>query len=215
MKKRLIKQILSEVQDIREMLMPKDNDGVDFVGDLITPDHMQKPRRENYKVQYIGKEKYGVFHTSTPAKVIFSSECESECEAWIENQLKSKQKLCPECGNYKRLRCVCDEKPKWPESIHELPRGIERGTVIVDIKALGAFMAISRLYELRQAYRQGWKPDWKNSSHIKYCIEFYVDKPIVSPHYHEQQFLSFETETQAEHFLKHHIDLINQARELI
>ena len=39
-------------------------------------------------------------------------------------------------------------------------------------KAAEAHLALMQLHQLRDCYRQNWKPDWKNNCQAKYCIEF-------------------------------------------
>ena len=44
--------------------------------------------------------------------------------------------------------------------------------VLPSKKAAEAHLALMQLHQLRDCYRQGWKPDWKNNFQEKYCIEF-------------------------------------------
>ena len=39
-------------------------------------------------------------------------------------------------------------------------------------KAAEAHLALMQLHQLRDCYRQNWKPDWENNCQAKYCIEF-------------------------------------------
>ena len=82
-----------------------------------------------------------------------------------------------------------------------------------DIAAKQHF-ALMQLHQLRDCYRQGWKPDWNKDSN-KYCIEknnYDYDIVIYNslPH-----FLAFQSKEIAEEFLNNFRELIEEAGDLI
>lgn len=77
-------------------------------------------------------------------------------------------------------------------------------------------LALIQLHQLRDCYRQGWIPDWKDENSIKYAIvyncsgELIVEDYAVTP-----MFLSFQSEELAKEFINNFCDLIEQAGDLI
>ena len=77
-------------------------------------------------------------------------------------------------------------------------------------------LALMQLHQLRDCYRQGWKPDWENKIQDKYyiansqnlCFAIYRNNDYV-------RFLSFPTRAIAEEFLYNFEDLIRKAGNLI
>ena len=75
-------------------------------------------------------------------------------------------------------------------------------------------LALMQLHQLRDCYRQGWKPDCSDDSK-KWCILKYHNKPSIDFYYRRIEFLSFQTKEIAEEFLSNFRDLIEQAGDLI
>ena len=80
-----------------------------------------------------------------------------------------------------------------------------------------AHLALMQLHQLRDCYRQGWTPDWKDAESDKYCItycgnpgEYEVYRYVVNNY-----FLSFQSQEIAEKFLENFRKLIEQAGDLI
>lgn len=78
-----------------------------------------------------------------------------------------------------------------------------------------AHLALIKLHQLRDCYRQGWVPNWHDPLQEKYCIEHYsygydVEYSGTAPY-----FLAFQYEEVAEKFLRNFRDLIKQAGDLI
>ena len=74
-------------------------------------------------------------------------------------------------------------------------------------------LALMQLHQLRDCYRQGWKPDYSDNTiwYIeKYGCEFRIDFAIT-----RVSFLSFQTQELAGQFLANFKDLIEQAGDLI
>ena len=81
-------------------------------------------------------------------------------------------------------------------------------------QAAEAHLALIKLHQLRDCYRQGWVPDYLDESK-KWYITKYYNKPIVSTTYNFSEFLSFQSKEIAEEFLDNFRDLIEQAGDLI
>ena len=82
-------------------------------------------------------------------------------------------------------------------------------------KAAEAHLALMQLHQLRDCYRQGWKPDWKNNFQEKYCIEFSDYQYKIFKYFVSCRFLSFQSEDIAKKFLMCFKNLIKQAEDLI
>lgn len=76
-------------------------------------------------------------------------------------------------------------------------------------------LALMQLHQLRDCYRQGWVPDWKNTKFSKYCIECVNDSYHINAYYASINFLSFQSREIAEEFLNNFKDLIGLAGDLI
>ena len=96
------------------------------------------------------------------------------------------------------------------------PRFSDRDKNILPSKeAAKAHLAYMQLHQLRDCYRQGWIPDWKNSYQWKWCIIFDTDTFRITAGICYSHFLSFQSMELAEKFLNNFKDLIETARDLI
>ena len=84
-----------------------------------------------------------------------------------------------------------------------------------DYKQTGAHIALMKLHLLRDEYRNGWKPDWKDSEHKKYVIESSEGKYYVDDYFNLSTFLAFQDEKTANEFLTNFRELIEEAGDLI
>ena len=82
-------------------------------------------------------------------------------------------------------------------------------------KAAEAHLALMQLHQLRDCYRQGWKPDWENNRQEKYCIEFSDYQYKIFKYFVSCRFLSFQSEEIAKKFLMCFKNLIKQTEDLI
>lgn len=82
-------------------------------------------------------------------------------------------------------------------------------------EATEAHLALMQLHLLRDCYRQGWKPDWNDSTKRKYCIIVAENEIIPIDILRTQYFLSFQTEKLRGKFLNNFKDLIIKAKELL
>ena len=78
-----------------------------------------------------------------------------------------------------------------------------------------AFLALMQLIQLRDCYRQGWKPDWKDTDTPKYAIVSSFGKVAPELFLNMSSVLSFQSAEIRDEFLNNFRDLIEQAKELI
>lgn len=81
-------------------------------------------------------------------------------------------------------------------------------------KSAEAHLAMIQLEQLRDCWRQGWKPDWNDDQQAKHCI-IHSQEFKIHILYTTRRFLSFPTIEIAEEFLKCFRDLIEKAGDLI
>ena len=78
-----------------------------------------------------------------------------------------------------------------------------------------AHLALMQLHRLRDIYRQGWVPDWRNGLIKKYCIVSSLNNLDIYRYTQVSHFLAFQSQEVAEEFLKNFKDLIEKAKDLI
>ena len=78
-----------------------------------------------------------------------------------------------------------------------------------------ASIALAQLCQLRDRYNGGWKPDWSNSTEVKYCIYFTYGKVTMTPLYKTHKTLRFYTRELADEFMENFSDLIEKAKPLL
>lgn len=86
--------------------------------------------------------------------------------------------------------------------------------VLPSERAAKAHLALMQLHQLRDCYRQGWKPDWEKEE-LKWCIDKRKIYLIIVSNYSYSKFLSFQSKEIAELFLNNFRDLIEKAGDLI
>lgn len=77
-----------------------------------------------------------------------------------------------------------------------------------------AFLALMQLVQLRDCYRQGWKPNWKGKA-VKQNIICFEGVLGTDWSINVQYVLSFQSKEIRNEFLENFKDLIEQAKELI
>ena len=77
-----------------------------------------------------------------------------------------------------------------------------------------AAVALAQLTQLREVYRQGWKPDWKDGSK-KDVIEKYEGKIVGDEYFNRSYFLAFQSEEVRNQFLENFRELIEKASPLL
>lgn len=82
-------------------------------------------------------------------------------------------------------------------------------------QAAEAHLALMQLHQLRDAWREGWLPDWEDDNQNKYVIAYNKGEFEIWQHYTASRFLAFQDEKRADEFKDCFIDLIKQAGDLI
>lgn len=82
-------------------------------------------------------------------------------------------------------------------------------------KSAEAHLAMIQLEQLRDCWRQGWKPNWNDDKQTKYCVVYYKGEFKISILCETRHFLSFPTMKMTEEFLKCFRELIELAGDLI
>lgn len=102
--------------------------------------------------------------------------------------------------------------------VNKVSTGWERDTKHKDIlpseETAEAFLALMQLIQLRDCYRQGWKPDWTKRND-KYCILHINDGVGIEIRNYTSSVLSFQSAEIRDEFRRNFRDLIEQAKELI
>ena len=76
-----------------------------------------------------------------------------------------------------------------------------------------AILALCQLIQLRDCYRQGWKPDW-TSNDTKYCINFNNNFIQTNGYTNTHQILTFQTYELRQEFVNNFKDLIEKVKPL-
>ena len=87
--------------------------------------------------------------------------------------------------------------------------------IFSDYKQAQAHIALMKLHLLRDEYRQGWKPDWRNVDESKFVIEMVANELSINNYGITRYSLSFQDEKRADKFLTNFRELIEQAGDLI
>ena len=103
--------------------------------------------------------------------------------------------------------------------VNKVSTGCERATNLKNIlpnkKTAEAFLALMQLVQLRDCYRQGWKPDWSCDGQPKYSVLTYSGEMSTDTYIITQGVLSFQSEEIRDEFFKNFRELIEKAKELI
>lgn len=108
--------------------------------------------------------------------------------------------------------------------LYSIKEGIERNiscdrNLLPSKQAVEQHLALMQLHQLRDCYRQGWKPDWGVKTGWKHFIAKNVEGKetsfMISCTSDIPRFLSFETREIAEEFLTNFRELIEKAGDLI
>lgn len=78
-----------------------------------------------------------------------------------------------------------------------------------------ACIALAQLCQLRDIYNDGWKPNWRTGSEIKYCIIVDENKIVESQYITLNRVLHFKTPELRDEFLENFRDLIETAKPLL
>ena len=105
--------------------------------------------------------------------------------------------------------CSCIEKALIRERCEDSDRN-----VLPNKQAAEQHLALMQLHQLRDCYRQGWEPNWRNTS-SKHCIRKQGNSYIIVCCGISVTFLSFQSREIAYEFLTNFRELIEQAGDLI
>lgn len=74
----------------------------------------------------------------------------------------------------------------------------------------------SKLLQLRDCYRNGWKPDWSNALEIKQCIRYSILAEEFEPctYAATPEIFSFQDTKTRDEFFKNFGDMLNQLKYL-
>ena len=87
--------------------------------------------------------------------------------------------------------------------------------ILPSLQSAKAHLAYMQLHQLRDCYRQGWVPDWKNSYQRKWVIFSVKNEWKIEPIVFSSRFLSFQSKEIAEKFFNNFKGLIETAGDLI
>ena len=82
-------------------------------------------------------------------------------------------------------------------------------------QAAEAHLAYMQLHQLRDAWREGWIPDWKDDMQAKFSIVYNNGEYSVFDYQYVSRFLAFQDEKRAKEFLECYKGLIKKACDLI
>jgi hypothetical protein len=100
------------------------------------------------------------------------------------------------------------------ENVEAEERYKQSGNVLPNEETAEAFVALMQLVQLRDCYRQGWKPDWKDGTE-KYVIVQYNNVLSYEVCQKISRVLAFQSVEVRNEFLNNFKDLVEQAKELI
>ena len=89
---------------------------------------------------------------------------------------------------------------------------IEDRNILPSEQAAEAHLAYMQLHQLRDCYRQGWKPKLQDCN---FTIVYNIEWKLVVGAYQSSRFLSFQSKEIADEFLTNFRELIEQAGDLI
>ena len=122
------------------------------------------------------------------------------------------------CKNYERKKgdsyidlvskiCTCNDS-----GFREIDRD---RNVLPSKQAAEAHLAYMQLHQLRDAWREGWLPDWKDERQSKYVIMNLHGIWKTAQHTTTSRFLAFQDKKRADEFKDCFINLIRKAGDLI
>ena len=133
----------------------------------------------------------------------------------IKPQLpKTWEEFCKQ-NEIKKGECLINDYGDIKEISVDKRHEIIDKNVLPNKQAAEAHLALMQLHQLRDCYRQGWKPDWENSEHKKYIIQRSEGEYYVDDYYNINTFLAFQDEKLAKEFLINFRNLIEKAGDLI
>lgn len=166
-------------------------DGTMAYGDRISIEPMLYPSKEQRDWTTVKYEK----------KKELPRTWEEFCE---QNELREWECFIDDCCDLKELIKVGGSRDK------KLDRNL-----LPSKQAAEAHLALMQLHQLRDAWREGWLPDWTKDNQTKYAICSLDGEFSIRIRYTNRHFLAFQNEERADEFLACFIDLIRKAGDLI
>lgn len=123
------------------------------------------------------------------------------------------------CNNYtvQKGECYISSNSTIEGALSNIRLSCRDSNLLPNRQAAEAHLALIKLHQLRDCYRQGWKPNWEDDRTPKYCI-YCVNKEqkfAIDRFYERHEFLAFQSIKLAQEFLNNFRDLILQAGDLI
>lgn len=144
---------------------------------------------------------------------------------WLENKIIDDVNKLPKTKEVKKLPSSWEDLKKIEGYFIDDNSNVEfclvtpvhfNQNIFKTIEQAEASIALAQLSQLRDVYRQGWKPDWSlNNLEDKYCIEFCNDELQIYNYSNFSYFLSFQDMETAELFLENFRSLIEKAKPLM
>ena len=122
------------------------------------------------------------------------------------------------CNNYKiqEEECYINTDAEIKKAVSSRNRLIYGDSnVLPNKQAAEAHLALIKLHQLRDCYRQGWTPNWNNKNEERYSILHNTIHYIITDTTIASKFLTFQSAGIAKEFLDNFRDLIEQAGDLI
>ena len=122
------------------------------------------------------------------------------------------------CNNYKiqEEECYINIDAEIEKAVLSRNRLIYGDSnVLPNKQAAEAHLALIKLHQLRNCYRQGWVPNWNNENEERYSILHNTIYYIITDTTIASKFLTFQSVKIAREFLDNFRDLIEQAGDLI
>ena len=124
------------------------------------------------------------------------------------------------CNNYKVQKGECFiNSASYIECISSSVisrRKIVDSNSLPNRQAAEAHLTFMKLHQLRDCYRQGWKPNWSDRDEERYSILHYnTGQYVITKATIVTFFLTFQSEEVTELFLNNFKDLIEKAGDLI
>ena len=90
-----------------------------------------------------------------------------------------------------------------------------KSTLFQDKEIAEAYSVLPKLIRLRDKYNEGWKPNWKDQTKIKYSIRTYNDRLDLDDSYSTNRILTFKDSETRDRFFEQYRDLIEIAKPLL
>ena len=151
---------------------------------------------EGYELQKISDSEYKIVKKEVKLPESWSEFCEThpvkEGEAWIDYTSE----------------IVCGEGTDTEGRDNELDKNVLPNKAYAE-----AILALCQLIQLRDCYRQGWKPDFSITD-SKWCVSFLGNHLNVTYNVHDNTIFAFQNKKLADKFYNNFKDLIEKTKPL-